>query len=98
MAHESDYLVDRRRLKRHLTFWRTVSVVSVVAAISLGYGGFKDTLGGREFIARIAVEGVIVHDDDRIKEIRKLGDNDAVKAVIVRINSPAARFWGRNAP
>ena len=94
MAHESDYLVDRRRLKRHLTFWRIVSVVSVVAAISLGYGGFKDTLGGREFIARIAVEGVIVHDDDRIQEIRKLGDNDAVKAVIVRINSPGGTVFG----
>ena len=55
---------------------------------------FKDTLGGREFIARIAVEGVIVHDDDRIQEIQKLGDNDAVKAVIVRINSPGGTFFG----
>lgn len=94
MAYESDYLVDRRRLKRQLTLWRVAAVIAIVTAIIVGYGRFKDTMGGGEFIAQIAVEGVIIHDDDRIREIRKLGDNDAVKAVIVRINSPGGTVFG----
>ena len=94
MAYESDYFVDRRRLKRQLTFWRVVAVVAAVTVILVGYGRFKDTLGGGQFIARIAVAGIIIHDDDRIREIQKLGDNDAVKAVIVRINSPGGTVFG----
>ena len=32
MAYDSDYLVDRRRLKRRLTFWRVVAVIAIVIA------------------------------------------------------------------
>ena len=94
MAYDSDYLVDRRRLKRRLTFWRIATVVAVVAAIAVGYGRFNGPLGGDDFIARIEIKGVIVHDDDRIGKIRKIAENDAVKAVIVRIDSPGGTVVG----
>jgi protease-4 len=94
MAYDSDYLVDRRRLKRRLTFWRIATVVAVVAAVLVGYGRFSGPLGGGDFIARVEVKGVIVHDDDRLRKIRKLAKNDAVKAVIVRIDSPGGTVVG----
>tara|TARA_Y100001954_G_scaffold229461_1_gene275509 strand:- start:284 stop:1201 length:918 start_codon:yes stop_codon:yes gene_type:complete len=94
MAYGSDYLVDRRRLKRRLTFWRIATVVAVVAAIVIGYGRFGGPLGGGDFIARVEVKGVILHDDDRIREIRELAKDDSVKAVIVRIDSPGGTVVG----
>ena len=94
MAYDSDYLVDRRRLKRRLTFWRIATVVAVIAAIAVVYGRFSGPLGGDDFIARIEIKGVIVHDDDRIGKIRKIAENDAVKAVIVRIDSPGGTVVG----
>jgi protease-4 len=59
-----------------------------------GRGRFSGPLGGGDFIARVEVKGVIVHDDDRLRKIRKLAKNDAVKAVIVRIDSPGGTVVG----
>ena len=53
MAYDSDYLVDRRRLKRRLTFWRVVAVVAIVGAIAAAYGRLGDTVVGGDFIARV---------------------------------------------
>lgn len=94
MAYESDYLVDRRRLKRRLTFWRVVAVVAVVAAIAAAFGRLGDTVVGGDFIARISVEDIIVQDDQRLQTIRDLAKNDSVKAVILRIDSPGGTVVG----
>jgi protease-4 len=94
MAYESDYLVDRRRLKRRLTFWRIVAVVAVVAAIAAAFGRLGDTVVGGDFIARVSVDGIIVQDDQRLETIRDLEKNDYVKAVILRIDSPGGTVVG----
>ena len=94
MAYESDYLVDRRRLKRRLTFWRIVAVVAVVAAIAAAFGRLGDTVVGGDFIARGSVDGIIVQDDQRLETIRDLEKNDYVKAVILRIDSPGGTVVG----
>ncbi|MEE2996811.1 MAG: signal peptide peptidase SppA [Pseudomonadota bacterium] len=94
MAFESDYLVDRLRLKRRLTFWRIATIVAVVGATVIGYTRFSDPLGGENFIARVEVRGLIVHDAARIRKIRKLAQNDSVKAVIVCIDSPGGTVVG----
>lgn len=94
MAYESDYLVDRRRLKRRLAIWRTLAVVAIVAAIAAAYGRLGDSVVGGDFIARISVEGLIVKDDQRLETIRKLAKNNSVKAVILRIDSPGGTVVG----
>jgi protease IV len=94
MAYESDYLVDRRRLKRRLAIWRTVAVVAIVAAIAAAYGRLGDTVVGGDFIARLSIDGIIVQDDQRLQAIRDLADNDSVKAVILRIDSPGGTVVG----
>jgi len=35
MSLDPDYVVERRRLKRRLTFWRVLGVVAVVAAVAV---------------------------------------------------------------
>jgi protease-4 len=94
MAYDSDYLVDRRRLKRRLTFWRTLAVAAVVAAIAAAAGRLGDTVVGGDFIARIDIKGIIVQDDQRLRIIEELAEKDAVKAVIVRIDSPGGTVVG----
>jgi protease-4 len=94
MAYDSDYLVDRRRLKRRLTFWRVVAVVAIVGAIAAAYGRVGDTVVGGDFIARVSIQGIIVQDDRRLAALRDLSKNDAVKAVILRIDSPGGTIVG----
>ena len=94
MAYDSDYLVDRRRLKRRLTFWRVVAVVTIVGAIAAAYGRLGDTVVGGDFIARVNIQGIIVQDDQRLEALRDLSENDAVKAVILRIDSPGGTIVG----
>lgn len=94
MAYESDYLVDRRRLKRRLTFWRVLAVVAVVAAIAAAFGRLGDSVVGGDFIARVTIDGIIVQDDRRLQVLRDLAENNSVKAVILRIDSPGGTVVG----
>ena len=52
MIHESDMLLDRRRLARRLALWRAIAIVAVVAvalAIVDQFGG----LVARDHVARL---------------------------------------------
>ena len=94
MAYESDYLVDRRRLKRRLTFWRILAVVAIVAAIAAAFGRLGDSVVGGDFMARVTIKGIIVQDDRRLQVLRDLAENNSVKAVILWIDSPGGTFVG----
>ena len=74
MAYDSDYLVDRRRLKRHLTFWRALAVVAVFGAVAAAVGRFHGAVGG-DVIARLDVSGVIVQDEDRLDALNALAED-----------------------
>ena len=94
MAYDSDYLVDRRRLKRRLTFWQVAAVVGFVGALVAAYGRLGDDFVGGDFIARVHVQGILVQDDQRLSTLRDLSKDDAVKAVILRIDSPGGTIIG----
>ena len=93
MTHESDLLVDRRRLKRGLALWRAVAIVALVAVVLVGVTRFYE-LPGRDHVARLAVDGIIVADPARIEALTDVADNPRVKALIVRIDSPGGTFVG----
>ena len=93
MAYDSDYLVDRRRLKRHLTFWRALAVVAVFGAVAAAVGRFHGAVGG-DVIARLDVSGVIVQDEDRLDALNALAEDKSVRAVIVRFDSPGGTVVG----
>jgi protease-4 len=94
-------ILDRRRLRRKLTFWRIVTLVVILIAVvglfaSLDSG---DSIGGRSspHIARVTVSGLIVDNTELIKRLNTIGENDNVKAVIVRLNSPGGTSYGGEA-
>jgi protease-4 len=96
MSLDSDVIVDRRRIRRKLTFWRVAAVAVAIAAI-VGVGVIA-TPGGRGAltsgsIARVVIEGLIRSDQDRVEALERLADSNAA-AVIVHINSPGGTTAG----
>ena len=97
MAIDVDALVDRRRLRRKLSFWRiaTFLVIAIALISGLIYASGVAGLEKRSaHIARIPVEGVILEDRDTLKMIKTISESDAVKGVIVSISSPGGSTTG----
>src|ERR1700722_1729709 len=93
MSLETDLLLDRRRLKRRLVFWRVFSVLAVIVAVLAGmHGAGLATTGA--YITRVSVNGLITEDHKVTDAIDKLADDSRVKAVILSINSPGGSVAG----
>jgi protease IV len=96
MSVDSDWLVDRRRLKRRLTWWQAIALIGIVAAIIAAIGRFDGWID-RAHVARIDIEGVLVADSDRDQALSDLADEDSAMALIVRIDSPGGTVVGGEA-
>jgi protease-4 len=97
MSYEADLIVDRRRMRRKLTFWR-VSAAVLAVAIVLGGALLATPAARRAFsttnaIARIKIEGLITSNSERVQALDRLGRSSA-RAVIVHVNSPGGTTAG----
>lgn len=87
MSFGSDLLVDRRKLRRQVTFWRVVAfLIAVAAIVGAGVAFRTGGLGGGDHIARIRIDGLITGSQTTIDLLRR-ADQASAKAVILRINS-----------
>ncbi|MBL8666508.1 MAG: signal peptide peptidase SppA [Rhodospirillales bacterium] len=93
MSIDADWLVDRRRLKRRLTWWQLAAVAAILLAVLAALGRFG-AFFERAHVARIDVDGIIVADGERDRALADLIDDTAVKAVLVRIDSPGGTVVG----
>jgi protease IV len=96
MSFDADAIVDRRRMRRKLTFWRVSAIVVVllalvVAAIVLAPGSRLMPIGA--YVARIKIQGLIRNNQDRVEALERLGRSRA-RAVIVHIDSPGGTTAG----
>lgn len=89
---ETDLLLDRRRLKRRLNFWRVAAVVAVAAAVLAAWR--PSGLPGGRHVARVNVTGVITEDRKLLEAVAALAEDASVPAVIVSINSPGGSVAG----
>ncbi len=98
---DADEIIDRRRLRRKLSFWRVVGLIAIVAAIAggvvLAIG--PDAIGerSRPHIARLSVNGFIAQDQSELDLIERISNNDAVRGVIVSIDSGGGATVGGEA-
>ena len=96
MSLDADLVVERRRLKRRLVFWRVLGISAVIAAVIAAVGQF-DLVGSKDHIARIQIAGIIVDDQARDQALKTIADDDKVKALIVKIDSPGGTYVGGEA-
>jgi protease-4 len=96
MSLDSDVIVDRRRIRRKLTFWRVAAaLVAIAAVVTIGVmvRGGRGVLTASGSIARINIEGLIRSDQDRVEALDRLAKSKAA-AVVVHINSPGGTTAG----
>lgn len=95
MSLDVDQIVDRRRLRRKLSFWRTVGVLAVVGAVVIG----SYVMFGREHgpstphVARVVIGGIIRNDRERVQMLDDIAKSRAT-AVILSIDSPGGTVTG----
>ncbi len=96
---ETETVLDRRRLRRSLSFWRAAGIAAVALALGLAlFGGDKLTaLTGEKQIARIAIEGTITEDRDQLKMLKDIAEAEHVSGVILFVNSPGGTTTGGEA-
>jgi protease-4 len=97
MAIRADESIDRRRLRRKLTFWRVAALVIAALAIVAGSMWLAgDELGktASDHIAKVKIEGTITEDDELIERLEKIRKSSAVKGVILSIDSPGGTTAG----
>jgi protease IV len=92
MSLETDLLLDRRRLKRRLFYWRGATVLAVLAVLLVlaGRGGAIP----HAHVARLTVSGIITGDRKLDDAVAKLARDDTVKALLVEIDSPGGSVAG----
>src|SRR5215471_10136329 len=99
MSLDADTIVDRRRMRRKLTFWRVCAVIVAICAVvavgaALRAPGTDVLVGGTSgSIARVTITGLIRTDLQRVEALERLGKSRA-RAVIVHINSPGGTTSG----
>ena len=93
MSLETDLLIDRRRLKRRLVIWRTLTVVVLLVAALVVWRSGGGSLGGAR-VARLTVSGIITQNGALDKQVAELADDARVKALIVEIDSPGGSVAG----
>lgn len=94
MTLESDLLLDRRRLKRQLGFWRGALLLGLVLAAALYWGDeLPDALAG-DHVARLPIEGTITDDPKLLREIDRVRRDSHVRAVLVVIDSHGGTVAG----
>src|SRR6202049_2152360 len=99
MSLDSDHIVDRRRLRRKLTFWRVVAILIAVAGV-VGVAAVMRGAGGSlappisPQISRVTIQGIIRGDHERTEALDNLARSGATRAVIVHVDSPGGTTAG----
>jgi len=96
MSLDADAIVDRRRIRRKLTFWRVsallITVLALVAAGAMLVPG-SGLMPRGDSIARIKVQGLIRGNQNRVEALERLSKS-RTRAVIVHIDSPGGTTAG----
>ncbi|MBR0681472.1 signal peptide peptidase SppA [Roseomonas eburnea] len=98
MSLDADLLADRRRLRRRLTLWRALAILSVfgILAVLAGLRGGQ-VLPGAAHVLRLPVSGFITEDRRVIAALEEAAKNAAVRALIIAIDSPGGTMAGGEA-
>ncbi len=97
-ASDIDHIINHLSLKKSRRRWRFVALAAIVLGavvlVAMNWGGNRNS---SPHVARLYVTGLITGDEKQLDLIRDLRDDDNVKALIVRIDSPGGTTAGSEA-
>ncbi len=96
MPLDPDAIVDRRRMRRKLTFWRVGAVaIAIIALVGFAWRSLPSAglSPSGDYIARIKVQGLIRNNQERVEALERLARSSA-RAVIVRVDTPGGTTAG----
>jgi len=96
---ETETILDRRRLRRSLSFWRGAGLAGLLLALgAVTLGGDKlSSLAGQKQIARISIEGTILENREQLKMLKDIAEANQVVGVVLYVNSPGGTTTGGEA-
>ncbi len=101
VATTADDIIDRRRLRKKISFWRILSfAILAIALIGMILFGARDLLlskTGKAHIAKVEITGVITNDGPMLKLLETLKEEKKVKGVILSLSSPGGSTVGGEA-
>ncbi len=98
MTFERDFYEERRRKWRRSAFWRGVLATLAVFAVIVGLGlWLSDGPRYGSHIAQVELTGIIYDDPVLESTLKIIEENDAAKALILKINSPGGTTVGSEA-
>lgn len=99
MMLETEAVLDRRRLRRHVSFWRTAAVIAALLAV----GGLilsSDTITSltqKDYVARVSITGTISENRKQLEMLDEIAEDEKAVALIVFVNSPGGTSTGGEA-
>ncbi len=99
MTFETETVLDRRRLRRRVSWWRALAIIAAVAVVGVVSAKTAEKAGFTEtrHIARVSLEGFISEDRAQLKLLRDIAENKQVAGVILFVNSPGGTTTGGEA-
>jgi protease IV len=97
MTHDIDHILNHISRKKSLRRWRRIAIAALVALAVALFAKFNIDAPRGDHVARLEVSGLITGDEKQLKLIRDLRDEDKVRALIVRIDSPGGTTVGSEA-
>jgi len=97
MSLDADLIVDRRRMRRKLTFWRVFAIVIFALAVIGAAVQVSDRTGfagAGAYIARVTIKGLIRNDQERVQQLDRLARSSTARAVVVHVDSPGGTTAG----
>lgn len=96
---DTDYLIERRTLKKRISFWRILAFLVAIGALigsGLYMGGGAELERHQAHIARLKISGIITGDQATLDTLKNIGESSA-KAVFLVIDSPGGTVTGSEA-
>ncbi|MEL6317345.1 MAG: hypothetical protein AAFR16_06865, partial [Pseudomonadota bacterium] len=93
----ADTALEARTQRRRVWRWRIAALMAGLTAIVVALSHADTSRVGGPAIARYTLTGVIVDDPRRDALFKKIAENDKIKALILRIDSPGGTTVGGEA-
>jgi protease-4 len=100
---QPEYFIERKKLKQQILNWKVICVILIAAVMTAaklifvnmkGLPGLSTEYVVDSYIGSIYIDGMIMDDKKRDESLKKIYNNDKIKALIVYINSPGGTVTG----